>query len=37
MISQWWPFGNAEAEEMTPEDDVRNDETVDGRVRKNQM
>ncbi len=30
MISQWWPFGNAEAEEMTPEDDVRNDETVEG-------
>lgn len=30
MISQWWPFGNAEAEEITPEDDVRNDETVEG-------
>ena len=30
MISQWWPFGNAEAEENTPEDDVRNDETVEG-------
>jgi hypothetical protein len=30
MISQWWPLGNAEAEEITPEDDVRNDETVEG-------
>ena len=30
MISQWWPFGNAGAEEMTPKDDVRNDETVKG-------
>ena len=32
MISQWWPFGNAEveAEENTLEDDVRNDETVEG-------